>query len=92
LAEDLGVRQLRDRELAEVIDRYGRDMARVYGWIARVLSFPEKGCDRALDIVRLIQRAESAWRRRFHDQMVGSRKELMEQDSDAFSVYMARIG
>ena len=93
---DLVIERLRDRELADVLERYGLEMAPVYGWIARVLPFPEVGWgspdSRALDILRLIERAEDSRRRRSHDEMIACRQELMETELEIFSAYMARVG
>ena len=94
--DEFSIEGLPDRELVGVIERYGIDMAPVYGWIARVLSFPEDWSglpdSRALDILKLIEKAEDSRRRRSHDEMVTCRRKLMEVDPDVFSAYMARVG
>ena len=95
-ADDFSVEGVRDRQLAEIVDIYGPEMAPVYGWIARVLPFPEEAWglpeSRALGILSLIEKAEDSRRLRSHDQMIASRKELMEKEPDVFSAYMARVG
>jgi len=94
--ENLVAEQLRDRELVDVVERYGPEIAPVYGWIARVLPFAEDGWglpdSRALEILKLIEKAEDSRRRRSHDQMIASRKELVGKEPDVFSAYMARVG
>ncbi len=93
--DDFPIDELQDSKLADIVERFGIEMAPVYGWIARILPFAEDAWDlpesRALGILRLIKKAENSRNRITHDQMIAYRKELMEKEPEVFSAYMARL-
>ena len=66
----------------------------VLGSVIESLQIPGLGLpdSRALEILKLIEKAEDSRRRRSHDQMIASRKELVGKEPDVFSAYMARVG
>ncbi|MCD4748215.1 MAG: hypothetical protein K8R59_02475 [Thermoanaerobaculales bacterium] len=86
---------LPDSALAGVISAHGREMAPVYGWLARVLplvddpGFPDTVAVRA---TRVLGAAEDARRNRRHSEMVDIRTRLKEDLPEIFDAYMQRLG
>lgn len=96
---EVSLEDLRDKELLELIEDEGVDMAPVYGWLRGILPLVEVETKpsqevkqhKALRIYGLLNIAEKARQKGYHEKMVSHRRMLKEEDSKVFNAYMERM-